>query len=115
VWAQSAGRAIGLIKLDSGHVYGGVLLDYDLGQRAITLDDQSLSGFDVVRALIENFSIDIPIFIHSTNQVRVPLIARLLEEKGFWVTRIPFFDLTESAFLAWLREAREIWEETAGG
>ena len=111
VWAQSAGGAIGLIRRDPGHVYGGVLLDHDLGQRAMTADDESLSGSNVAIALIEHFSIDIPILIHSTNQVQVPRVARQLEEKRFWVTRIPFYDMTKDAFLRWVQEAHELWEE----
>jgi hypothetical protein len=41
----------------------------------------------------------------------IPRVARQLEDKGFWVTRIPFCDMTEQAFLTWLEEAREFWEE----
>jgi hypothetical protein len=111
VWAQSAGQALGLIRRDRGRVYGGVLLDHDLAERAITEDDQSLSGSEVAIALIENFSADIPILIHSTNQVQVPRVVRQLEEAGFWITRIPYYHMTEEAFLAWLKEAHAIWEE----
>lgn len=110
VWAQSAGSAIGLIRRDHGHIYGGVLLDHDLVQRAMTEDDYSLSGTDVALVMVQNFSIDIPVLIHSTNQTQVRRIVHQLEEKGFWVTRIPFYDMTESAFLIWLEEARELWE-----
>ena len=109
VWTQSAGSAIGLIRRDHGHVYGGVLLDHDLVQRAITEDDESLSGTDVALKLVEHFSIDIPILIHSTNQVQVLRVTSQLENKGFRVTRIPYYDMTESAFLTWLEEARELW------
>ena len=114
VWVQSAGSAIGLISRDRGYLYGGILLDHDLAQRAITEDDYSLSGTDVALALVEHFSIDIPILIHSTNQVHVPRIVRQLEDKGFWVTRIPFFDMSDSAFLEWLNEARELWQDAQG-
>lgn len=113
VWVQSAGAAIGLIRRDHGHVYGGVLLDHDLGQRTRTTDDELLSGTDVALALVEHFSIDIPILIHSTNQVQVLRVIRQLEDKGFWVTRIPYYEMTEKAFRTWLDEARAIWEETA--
>ena len=111
VWAQSAGQALGLIRRDRGHVFGGVLLDHDLAERAITQDDASLTGSDVAVALVEHFSPDIPILIHSTNQVQVPRVVRQLEQAGFWVTRIPYYHMTEEAFLAWLKEAHEIWEE----
>ena len=112
VWAQSAGSAIGLIRRDQGHVYGGVLLDHDLPQRAITADDRALSGTDVAAVLVEYFSPDIPVFIHSTNQVQVPRLARQLEGAGFWVTRMPFHELSEKALLEWLEEARAIWRDS---
>jgi hypothetical protein len=111
VWAQSAGAALGVIRRDSGRVYGGVLLDHDLEQRAKTMDDESLSGTDVALALVQHFSTDVPILIHSMNQVHVPRVARQLEDRGFWVTRIPFKNLSEARFRAWLDEARDIWEE----
>jgi hypothetical protein len=111
VWSQSAGGALGVIRRDVGRVYGGVLLDHDLAQRAMTEDDESLSGTDVALALVEHFSPDIPILIHSTNRVQVPRVARQLEDKGFWVTRIPFYDMTEQLFIAWLDEAHAIWDE----
>ena len=114
VWAQSAGAAIGLIRRDHGHVYGGILLDRDLAQRAVTEADESLSGSDVAMALMDNFSIEIPILIHSTNQVQVPRVARQLTAKGFWVTRLPFYDMNEGAFLAWLEEAHGIWRDLKG-
>ncbi|MCU0834291.1 MAG: hypothetical protein MUC77_07630 [Chromatiaceae bacterium] len=111
VWAQSAGGALGLIRRDAGHVYGGVMLDHDLGQRAMTADDAALSGSDVALALIAHFSPDIPILVQSTNQVQVPRVVRQLEEQGFWVTRRPWYEMTEAAFLAWIEEARALWEE----
>ena len=112
VWVQSAGQALGLIRRDGGHVYGGILLDHDLVLRTITEDDASLSGTDVTLAIIEHFSPDIPVLIHSVNRTHAPKVARQLESKGFWVTRTPFHRLTEAAFLEWLEEARAIWEES---
>jgi hypothetical protein len=64
--------------------------------------------------LVENFSIETPILIHSVNPGAAPQLARELEERGFWVTRIPFYALTEGRFLAWLEEAREIWFDLKG-
>ncbi len=110
VWAQSAGGALGLIRRDPGRVYGGILLDHDLGERAMTRDDELLSGTDVAIAIIEHVSADIPVLIHSTNQTKVTRIVRQLEEHGFWVTRIPYYHMTETAFRDWLNEAHEIWE-----
>lgn len=80
-----------------------LLLDHDLGQRAITEDDESPSGTDVALALVQHFSPDIPILIHSTNQVQVPRVVRQLEELCFWVTRLPFYDMSEERFRAWAR------------
>ena len=115
VWAQSPGAALGLIRRDQGHVYGGILLDHDLDQRSVTEEDASLSGTDVALALVQHFSIDIPVLVHSTNQGQVPRVCRQLEDKGFWVMRIPYYDLTEDRFLGWLTEARDLWEYLLGG
>lgn len=111
VWAQSAGTALGLIRRDRGAVYAGVLLDHDLDLRTITADDETLSGSQVAIALMECFSPDVPILIHSMNQIQAPRLVRQLEAKGFWVTRLPFSEMTASRFLSWLEEARELWEE----
>ena len=114
-WAQSAGTAMGVIRRDAGHVWSGVMLDHDLAQRARTDDDASLSGTDVALALMEHFSVDIPVLVHSTNQVQAPRVVRQLEQKGFWVTHIPYYHMTERAFTDWVEEARAIWEDLKGG
>jgi hypothetical protein len=113
-WAQSAGTALGIIRRDPGHIWSGVLLDHDLGERARTDDDATLSGTDVALALIEHFSIDIPILLHSTNRVQAPRVRRQLEQRGFWVSHIPFYDMTEERFVAWVEAVRELWLDLRG-
>ncbi len=39
VVATSAGRALGILERDPGHVYGGILLDHDLEKQTITEAD----------------------------------------------------------------------------
>ena len=113
-WAQSAGTAMGVIHRDAGHVWSGVMLDHVLAQRARTEDDLGLSGTDVALALMDYFSVDIPILVHSTNQVQAPRVVRQLEQKGFWVTHIPYYRMTEQRFLTWLEETRAIWADLKG-
>jgi len=113
VWAQSAGAAIGLIQRDAGRLYAGVLLDHDLGLRTKTEADSTLSGTDVTKALLEKFSSDIPILVHSMNSVRVPRLVRMLEDRGFWVTAVPFEALTQQVFRAWIDEIGALREEDA--
>ena len=110
VWARSAGAALGLIRRDHGRVYGGILLDHDLQQQAMTEDDQSLSGTDVARLLIQHISIDVPILVHSSNQVQALNVVRQLEHSGYWVERIPMHTLTEARFRGWLDEALDLWQ-----
>lgn len=81
-WAESAGTAVGVIRRDPGHVWSGVTLDHDLAPRARTEDDLGLPGIDVAWALMDHFSVDIPILVHSTNQVQAPRVVRQLERKG---------------------------------
>lgn len=110
VWARSAGAALGLIQRDSGYVYGGVLLDHDLTELAITEADLGLSGTQVADALIQFFSPDVPILVHSTNIVQALRVVSRLEGAGFWVTHIPMHQLTRDAFACWTNEAKELWE-----
>ncbi len=114
-WAQSAGTAMGVIRRDTGHVWSGVMLDHDLEQRARTEDDLRLSGTDVALAIMEHFSIDIPILVHSANQAQAPRVVRQLEQKGFWVKHIPYYHMTEQKLAAWVEEAQAIWSDLKGG
>ncbi len=66
--ATSAGAAIGILRLDSGFVYAGVMLDHDLQDRRATELDAMLSGRDVVDSIIEHLSRDVMILVHSVNE-----------------------------------------------
>ena len=91
------------------------MLDHDLAQRARTDDDLGLSGTDVALALMEHFSRDIPILVHSTNQMQAPRVVRQLEQKCFWLTHIPYYHMTERAFTEWVSEAEAIWRDLRSG
>lgn len=91
------------------------MLDHDLAQRARTDDDLELSGTDVALVLMEHFCLDIPILVHSTNPIQASRVVRQLERKGFSVTHIPYYDLTERAFTDWMEEARGLWVAIKGG
>jgi CheY-like chemotaxis protein len=111
VRARSGGSAIGIIRRDVGRVYGGILLDHDLQEQTITAADVRLSGSNVVLELINHFSRDIPILVHSTNQIQGPQMVNKLERAGFWVSHVPMYNLEEKNFAEWLQEARELWED----
>ncbi len=110
VWARSAGLAIGMIRRDRSVDYGGVLLDHDLQQQVITSGDRSLSGSNVALELIANKYFDVPVLVHSTNQVQRPRMVSQLDRAGFWVTHLPMYNMTQELFSAWVLEAKEIWE-----
>lgn len=110
VVASSAGRAIGLLRLDRGHVYAGVMLDHDLQGHVATEADKQLSGTEVLNTLMQTVSLDVPVLVHSMNPVDAPRMAKRLEQAGFYVERIPFAVLTPERFAAWLTSVREIWE-----
>ena len=109
VWARSAGTALGLIRRDPGHVYGGIMLDHDLQQQAMTEDDLTLSGTDVARLIVQCISHDIPILVHSTNQTQAIGVVKQLEHSGFWVEHIPMYNLTKSQFQQWMEDAIDLW------
>ena len=64
--------------------------------------------------LIEHFSIDIPILLHSINRVQAPRVRRQLEQRGCWVSHIPFYDMTEERCVAWVEAVRELWLDLKG-
>ncbi|MCP4577193.1 MAG: hypothetical protein GY846_13000 [Deltaproteobacteria bacterium] len=111
VVVSSAGKAMGLLARDRGDVYGGILLDHDLQLQTATEKDRFLCGNDVVNAVIANISRDVPIFVHSANVQRAPVMASRLENSDFWVTRIPMYDLKKEQLREWVEDARELWED----
>jgi CheY-like chemotaxis protein len=111
VVASSAGRAVGILRQDRGLVYGGILLDHDLQQQAITEADRRLSGSDVVNAIIANVDDSVPVLVHSMNTSRSPAMVSRLVDAGFSVTRIPMSELTMESLGEWVREARSAWQD----
>ncbi len=110
VVVTSAGKALGLLARDRGHVYSGILLDHDLQQQTASDSDKNLSGEHVVEAVIRYVSKTVPILIHSVSEKGLVMMKKL-EANGFWATRIPMDQLQKDAFLEWLEDAREIWED----
>jgi CheY-like chemotaxis protein len=111
VVATSAGRALGLLSRDRGHVYAGILLDHDLQQQLATTSEQQFSGMDVAAAIVRYVSKDVPVLIHSMNLSQAPRMVTLLETAGFYVTRIPMEKLTPKDFTKWFQNVQTIWEE----
>jgi hypothetical protein len=70
-----------------------------------------MSGTDVLDSLIRYISKEIPVFVHSANIARGPIMADRLEVEGFWVIRVPMYELTRKRLLEWIEEVRELWEE----
>ena len=110
VIVSSPGKAIGLIKRDQGSVYAGIMLDHDLHEQAMTGMDYNLSGKHVVDAVIQHISKNVPILVHSGNIAEAPVMKKKLSQAGFFVTRIPMFQLTKEWLQEWVEEAYEIWE-----
>lgn len=110
--ASSAGKVMGILKRDRGKVYGGIMLDHDLGQGVLTLQDKSLSGTNLVNIISDCISPDIPILVHSINPEGRALMTSRLDAAGFDVTVIPMEHMTKEAFKGWLREAFDLWEDS---
>lgn len=66
---------------------------------------------DVVKTIINNIIKDVPILVHSMNQTQGPLMADRLSKAGFYVTRMPMYQLTERIFKELLEEVIELWED----
>ena len=110
VFASSAGRALGVLQLDKGRVYAGIMLDHDLFEQPASEVDSQFSGTHVVQAIIKNIHPDTPVLLHSMNDIRARIMERSLESGGFYVRRIPMLALTQDRFLDWLIEVKKIWE-----
>ena len=107
VIARSAGRAIGILERDRGRVYSGIVLDYDLQEKAATEADRYLSGQDLVDRIIRNVDRDVPILVHSVNTSQGWIMVVRLRKQGFDVTHIPMSLLTAQTFAEWMGEVRE--------
>jgi hypothetical protein len=111
VVARSAGRALGILRLDSGRVYAGIVLDHDLQGQVAAEVDRFLTGQDVVRAVIRYALPDVPVLVHSMNAHASVRMVHTLTQAGFEVTKIPMEALTQASFLAWLQDVRDLWED----
>ncbi|MBF0231787.1 MAG: hypothetical protein HQK65_01940 [Desulfamplus sp.] len=112
---SSAGAAMGMLRRDNnnrnGRVYSGILLDHDLQEQAITVSDLSLSSTNLIDLIIENIENNVPILMHSMNEVQSITMKKRLEAAGFEVTQIPMQKLEKQAFDDWLKYCYELWEE----
>lgn len=114
VVVTSAGKAMGLLARDKGHVYAGILLDHDLQQQTAIEKDLYLSGEQVVESAIRNVYKDVPILVHSVNAQQASVMVSKLEAAGFDVTRMSMDHLKKEQLLEWVEEAREMWEDRDG-
>ena len=111
VVSTSAGKAIGLIKRDKGHVYAGIMLDHDLQEQIASQADIGLNGMDVVNTIIRYIPNDVPILVHSTNESQGPAMARKLESLKYMVMQISMNQLTLNKFKEWIDDVRDLWED----
>lgn len=111
VWVSSAGKALGMLRLDKGNVYAGIMLDHDLTERTLTEADRRLSGRDVVDEIIRNIPNRVPVLVHSENHDFSPAMVKKLEAHKFRVTRVPMSSLTRESFSEWVDDVRDVWED----
>ena len=115
-FVKSAGRALGVLEKDGRNnypdrpAYAGIMLDFDLYMSAAVSSDFDLSGKTVVEAIIHNMDNSIPVMVHSMNPTGAPLMVRRLEDAGFNVVRISWYELEKEVFQEWLVDVKENWE-----
>jgi hypothetical protein len=115
VVAASTGRAMGTLQRDGRGVYGGIMLDHDLGQQPATEADTVLSGSHLVEVIIRSVEHEVPVLIHSRNRRYAPAMAARLDHAGFSVTQKPMDMMTKEFFLEWVEDARFLWLERGPG
>ena len=103
VHAKSAGSAIGILSRDTGTIYDGIILDYDLDRQKMSQHEKQYNGNDVVNAIIRGTSNSVPVMIHSTNPKGGEVMAQRLSGAGFSVERTPFNSLTMTTYWDWLK------------
>jgi CheY-like chemotaxis protein len=118
VQASSAGRALGIIRADhrsrtNKSPYYGIMLDHDLQEQIVSADDAQLSGMNVVDAIVQYVSRNVPILVHSMNLSEAPTMVKKLTGSGFSVTRIPMREMTAEKLMEWLKEECEIYDDNA--
>lgn len=118
VQASSAGRALGIIRADhrsrtNKSPYCGIMLDHDLQEQIVSADDAQLSGMNVVDAIVQYVSRNVPILVHSMNLSEAPTMVKKLTGSGFSVTRIPMREMTAEKLMEWLKEECEIYDDNA--
>lgn len=111
VVARSAGRAISTLRIDGPQTYAGLMLDHDLQQQIAVASEALLSGSDLIRVLIERVDHDVPVLVHSMNMSRGPAMVEKLKGAGFSVSYIPFSNLSQRHFLAWVEHVRDLWQD----
>lgn len=114
VYASSAGRALGIVRADHRNrrgksPYCGIMLDHDLQEQIICAEEGQLSGMNVVDALIDCVSREVPILVHSMNPGEAPIMVKKLNSAGFRVTRMPMRELTAEKLLVWLEEECDVY------
>lgn len=102
--ARSVGVSLGMLRRDQ---YSGILLDHDLGKAAITAEDRSLSGSDLIETIVVTQKRGIPILIHSVSQQGASIMAKRLNMEGFDVTRCRFPDITDKVLQEWFSKIRD--------
>ena len=102
--------AITMVERDQPRDWLGIMLDHDLDVLNTAIPYKS--GWDVAVAMVSNTNREVPVLVHSMNPAGADRMCRLLEAEGFdSVTRNPFSEVTQEAFLEWLSDCREMAAE----
>ena len=109
IFVKGAGRAVRVIELDKGSVYAGICLDHDLNEQVVAEGEHGVNGVEVVRRILRNINLNVPILVHSMNFGGGTSMTKMLKTQGFSVTRVSFKHLNEAAFLEWIDEVRAEW------
>ncbi|MEE2829156.1 MAG: hypothetical protein VX498_08205 [Myxococcota bacterium] len=91
---------LGVELLSQGWFWSGIALDYDLDDPETSINP--FDGLDVAKVIVRELPPTVPLLLYSMNAEGRGQMAQLLREAGFPVTEIPFDELDQPSFLAWL-------------
>ena len=116
VFASSTGRALGIVRADhrsrsDKSPYCGIMMDHDLQEQIVCAEEGRLSGMNVVDALIDRVSRDVPLLVRSMNPGEAQIMVKKLKNAGFRVTRLPMRELTAEKLMVWLEDECEIYDD----
>ncbi len=112
-WAPTGEDAARIVRSAGDGELGAVLLDYDLHESP-GHGTGRVDGRHVAAALIDAGLGEVPVLVHSENDLGRAEMVAMLRAEGFEVEAVPMSALTRERLAGWVRRAEQRWREDHG-